>query len=188
MERFFLRSKHWNVFLLFFITFIVVIGLFYLALTYSQDTIYTGFAMAIGCAGSLSLLLSWYYFLNHGMNQKIQDSNLKSASNGIWFFMIFPVVYMFLAFLVFPTGFVITTTENNFHIWWVVLIFPIHLFAVFSFFYVVFITAKSIKIAELQKDVMFVDFAGEFFLLWFFPIGIWFLQPEINRIMEKTDH
>ncbi len=185
MERFFLTSGQWKVFLLFLVTFLIVIGLFYLVLTYSQDTIFTGLAMAVGCAGSLSLLLSWYYFLHHGMNSKIQSSKLKSSSNGIWFFIVFPVLYMFLAFLIFPTGFVITTTENYFNIWWMVLIFHIHLFAVFSFFYVVYMTAKSIKVAECQKDVMFVDFAGEFFLLWFFPIGIWFLQPKINRIIEK---
>ncbi|SHK14453.1 hypothetical protein [Epilithonimonas mollis] len=183
MERFFLTSKQWKVFLLFFVTFLLVIGLFYLVLTYSQDTIFTGFAMAIACSGSLSLLLSWYYFLNHGMNSKIQNKKLKSSSNGIWFFMIFPVLYMFLAFLIFPTGFLITTTEHLFNIWWIILIFPIHLFAVFSFFYVVYITARSIKIAESQEDVTFVDFAGEFFLLWFFPVGIWFLQPKINRII-----
>lgn len=44
--------------------------------------------------------------------------------------------------------------------------------------------AKTIKIVEVQKSVKFVDFAGEFFLLWFFPIGIWFLQPKIKKLAE----
>lgn len=41
--------------------------------------------------------------------------------------------------------------------------------------------AKTIKTVELQKKVTFSDFAGEFFLLWFSPIGIWILQPKINK-------
>lgn len=27
-------------------------------------------------------------------------------------------------------------------------------------------------------------FAGEFFLLWFHPIGIWFIQPKVNAIVS----
>jgi hypothetical protein len=29
------------------------------------------------------------------------------------------------------------------------------------------------------------DYIGEFFLFWFFPIGIWFIQPRINNIVSK---
>ena len=43
--------------------------------------------------------------------------------------------------------------------------------------------AKTIKTVELQKKVTFSDFAGEFFLLWFSPIGIWILQPKINKFV-----
>jgi hypothetical protein len=30
------------------------------------------------------------------------------------------------------------------------------------------------------------DFAGEFFLLWFYPVGIWIVQPKINKMVEST--
>ena len=28
----------------------------------------------------------------------------------------------------------------------------------------------------------FYDYAGAFFLLWFFPLGIWILQPRVNAL------
>ena len=45
--------------------------------------------------------------------------------------------------------------------------------------------AKVNQSAELQKEVRFSDFAGEFFLIWLFPIGVWFVQPKVNKIMEE---
>jgi len=54
----------------------------------------------------------------------------------------------------------------------------------YCIFYLMYKAAKTIKTAEVQKPVSFGDFAGEFFLLWFFPIGIWFLQPKINKLAE----
>jgi hypothetical protein len=49
-------------------------------------------------------------------------------------------------------------------------------------FYILYFVAKTMKSVEMQKTVTFNDYAGEFFLIWFFPIGIWFLQPRINKI------
>lgn len=60
-----------------------------------------------------------------------------------------------------------------------------HLFSMFCLFYCLYFVAKTIKTAELQKETSFGDFAGEFFLIWFYPIGIWFIQPKINRIAKS---
>lgn len=49
--------------------------------------------------------------------------------------------------------------------------------------YWLYMTAKTIKTAECQLDVSFSDFAGEFFLLVFWPVGIWIIQPRINALV-----
>jgi hypothetical protein len=36
--------------------------------------------------------------------------------------------------------------------------------------------------------VKFKDFVGEFFLVWFFPIGVWILQPTINKLEDGMDY
>ena len=44
--------------------------------------------------------------------------------------------------------------------------------------------SKTIKTVELQKEVFFGEFIGDFFGLWFYPIGIWFIQPKINKLAK----
>jgi hypothetical protein len=64
------------------------------------------------------------------------------------------------------------------------IIIPLFLFIflIFCILYAIYFNAKSLKSVELQRDVTFSDYAADFFLFLFFPIGIWFIQPRINRI------
>jgi hypothetical protein len=64
------------------------------------------------------------------------------------------------------------------------LIIPLHLFSIFCIFHTMYFAAKTIKAVELQKDVTFNDFAGEFFLIWFNIIGLWILQPKLNKMIS----
>jgi hypothetical protein len=66
------------------------------------------------------------------------------------------------------------------------LILPVHLFAVFCILHTLYFVAKSLKTAEQQKVVRVSDFAGDFALLWLFPIGIWFIQPRINQLFDPS--
>ena len=66
-------------------------------------------------------------------------------------------------------------------------IIPLHLFAMFCLFYCLYFVSKTFKTAETQRKVAFGDFAGEFFMLWFFPIGIWIIQPKINKMVDEVD-
>ena len=71
--------------------------------------------------------------------------------------------------------------------WFVVIILPLHLFSMFCIFHSAYFVAKTIKIAELQRKVGFSDFLGEFFLLWFYIIGIWVLQPKVNKLYRNKN-
>jgi len=61
------------------------------------------------------------------------------------------------------------------------LIFPLHLLAMFCLFYLLYFVSKSLVLAETCKPASFNEYAGLFFLIWVFPIGVWFIQPRINR-------
>ena len=67
----------------------------------------------------------------------------------------------------------------------VAVIIPVHLFSMFCIFYSLYFVAKTFKTVELQREVSFSDFAGEFFMIWFYPIGIWIVQPKINKMIEE---
>ena len=54
-----------------------------------------------------------------------------------------------------------------------------------STLYVVYFTAKIFKIVEYQRNVEFSEFKKEFFIMVLYPVGIWLLQPKINKIVKK---
>jgi hypothetical protein len=66
------------------------------------------------------------------------------------------------------------------------LIVPLHLLAMYCMFYDLHFVAKSLRIAELRRAVTFSDYGAVFFLLWFYPIGIWFVQPRINAMARAN--
>ena len=46
--------------------------------------------------------------------------------------------------------------------------------------------ASDIVHIEEMKKVGFNRVFGTFFLIWFYPFGIWFVQPRINNLNKKT--
>lgn len=66
------------------------------------------------------------------------------------------------------------------------LIQLLFLTAIFCHIYVIYFAAKTIKTAENKTATKFEDFVAEFFLIVFFPIGIWILQPRINRMINAN--
>lgn len=64
-------------------------------------------------------------------------------------------------------------------------IMPLHFAAMFSTFYAMIFAAKTLKSAELERKAGVSEYLGDFFLIWFYPIGIWILQPRIHRLMKK---
>jgi hypothetical protein len=58
---------------------------------------------------------------------------------------------------------------------WVVYL----MYAVVQF---MFFPARALKSVEQQADVGFDQYFGYFLLMLFWPIGIWWMQPKLNRI------
>jgi hypothetical protein len=54
------------------------------------------------------------------------------------------------------------------------LIIPLHLFAMVCMLYLLYFVSKSLVLVETGKPASFYDYAGPFFLLWFFPV--WYLD------------
>ena len=65
-------------------------------------------------------------------------------------------------------------------------IIPIHLIAFVFVLTCLAANAKLIVNAETQKENSFIDSLGTFLLLWFYPIGIWFVQPRINAVYNAN--
>lgn len=67
------------------------------------------------------------------------------------------------------------------------LFFGLILILIAMYFPISFI-AKALKSIELQRPVEQHEYYREFFLILIFPIGIWFIQPRINKIFEVIEN
>ena len=197
-----LRAKHWQLFILIFgLPFLVYLYMVYqIFSTFSHletrepdPTIIFGSIKYLMGFAFISMIVywTWYWSVGVGLRHKI-PAEIKTSPNLFKAFLLFPAVYLVVVslFALSLIGQVSTFepgTEPTINPLIFTLIIPFHFFSIFCIFYCIYHVAKTIKTVELQRKVTFSDFVGEFFLVWFFPIGVWILQPTINKLAEKDD-
>lgn len=131
----------------------------------------------------------WYWSVGVGLQNRI-PKDIEHSPNLFKVFLIFPAVYLglvsiFALTMINQLSVLGPDVAPNINPLVITLIIPVHLFSVFCIFYCIYFVAKTIKTVELQRKVTFSDFIAEFFLVWFFPIGIWILQPTINKLVNQ---
>lgn len=182
-----LKAKHWQIFLLTFgipfgIQLIMMIVLFGSLVTESAsapDTMFVYMRIFPVLMGIFSLtLFLWFWSVAIGLQSKIpEEAKMNVKLFKVFFFI--PMIYI----LFFVIYFMIAIESGGPNPMVFAIIFPLHLFSMFCMFYSLYFVARTIKTVELHRKVTFGDFAGEFFLIWFYPIGIWFVQPKINAMV-----
>lgn len=131
----------------------------------------------------MGVFFGWFWSVAVGLQRVIPDE-IKLKVSRFKIFLLIPVVYIIFFLGLFMTSF--TSSGPNPGIF--AIIVPLHLFSMFCIFYSLYFVAKTFKTAELQQKVTFSDFAGEFFMIWFYPIGIWIIQPKINKMIKEKAH
>lgn len=142
---------------------------------------------------SLYFRYGWQWAIVKEFKDKLPQG-VKIPFKRIKAFFIIPIAIMILfIFFMFDFMFEIMADPEAFvdqkeppvkFISMMLVFFPLNLFSTFCIFHNYVFTAKTLKSVELQKNVKFEDYAGDFFCIWFQIIGIWILQPKINRIYE----
>ncbi len=182
--NYFLRVKHWQLFLLLMGLPIIVqsIGAVSIFTTKDPRMILTTFPIIMVLF--IGIFLGWFYALGTNLHKKLPET-VKMSLSKFKLFLFIPMVYMLGLCIWIASLFVNTPESGNHAAGIILLIIPMHLFSMFCLFYCIYFIAKSLKAVELQKPVSFNDYAGEFFLIWFFPIGIWIIQPRINTLFDQ---
>jgi hypothetical protein len=132
----------------------------------------------------IGLIFCWLYSLGVNLPGKLPETaKMKSAGFKICLIIsaickIFTSVYLYFVF----SG-IVAGGELNTKIF--VFAIPLYLFSMCCTFYCFYFIAKTLKCVERQTPVTFSDCALEFFSVWISPIGIWFIQPKINRLFEN---
>ena len=174
-----LRMKHWQLFILLLApSFILNIFLF----SAQQDFSTTALQFSIGMVLTTAVFFGWFYSMGTMLHRKLPDT-VRMNITRFKIFLFIPLIYiLFLSFFFGP----ISINDDLSGAVMTGLIIPVHLFSMFCIFYCLYFNAKALKAVEWQKNVTFSDFAGEFFLIWFFPIGLWIIQPRINKLVENN--
>lgn len=202
MINLFLKAKHWQLFILTFVLPLIIhIG--FMAYMFSQifskisyttepnPSDFVGFFYYIPLIGLLflGLLFGWFYSLTIGLQSKLPDG-MKMKVNRFKIFMLFPIVYILLISLFIGTivSSLSTGGEPDFSIVgiFMAIIIPLHFFNMFCVIYTMYFTAKTIKSVELQRKAEFSEYIGEFFMLWFSFVGVWIIQPKVNRFIKSS--
>lgn len=175
IQNFFVRAKQWQVFAL-------LIGLSCLAeivvlWSYPKsDRVEIPTVSLIAAELCWVCFVVWFWCLGSYLYSLI-SSDLRPSLPFFRLALLYPLAYMGIFQIVFQR----LTSPYIFF-----AIFPVHLFAVFCVFFNLNFVSKSLALAENGRAVSFHDYAGPFFLLWFFPLGIWLVQPRVNHLYAGT--
>jgi len=131
---------------------------------------------------SLIVFMSWIWAIGTRIDKKIPE-DLRMKPGLFKFCVIYSIIYMliFSAFALLLVAEIINPGLNF------IIIIPFHLLAMFSTLYCDYYIAKNIVMAEKKERVGISSYLPYFILMWFYPIGIWFIQPKVNRIFANTD-
>lgn len=189
MESWLLRAKHWVIFILTFglLFLIQFISLPFVIIAEDPMPVYS--IMGPACIIIYLAFFYWMYVIGVNLHKRLPAAAEMSLKK-FKLFIITPMLYLIglglLMFFVFNDQF---SAQIDRHLGYFaagfLLMVPIHFFAMFCIFYCFHFNAKALKSVELQRPVTFNDFGSDFILFWFYPIGIWFIQPRINKIFSN---
>lgn len=184
--KIFLTAKHWQLFLVMFLIPVVLQFSFIIpALTESNPGPII-FAIPFLMIIYMIVLFLWYYTIPTQLHKRL-PADVRININWFYVSFFFPLVYLIglLGFVVLPLLAGTPELEMFANMIWIVI--PLHLLAIFCVFYTLRFAAKVLRSVELKREAHFGDYAGEFFLFWFWFIGLWVIQPRLNRIVSEVD-
>ena len=178
LRSFFVRAPNWQIFLLVFgLYFGSSVGFLFwnLPAAHSEKLLdvpelLSGIIVALGVVP----FFLWFWAMGSFLNTAVSVEH-RPRMRFFGFALVYPLFYFVLFFASFEVASPMLWT----------VIFPLHMLAMVCMFYLLYFVSKSLALVELARSVSFYDYAGPFFLLWFFPIGIWIIQPRLNRIYAE---
>jgi hypothetical protein len=180
----FLHLKTWQLFLLLFgVPMGIQVGVM-AALFTGQLAPWAGIGILFVWLLALGLLLSWFYTLGTHLHRRLPATAPMSLPR-FRIAVLLPVVYVFLL-LVCKGSALQGSTLGRPNGGLIALFLVLHLSSMACIFYCLYFTAKALKTAEKKSLVSTSEYLWEFFLLWFYPVGIWLLQPRVNHLFAAA--
>jgi hypothetical protein len=181
--KFLLKLKHWQLFLL-------IWGVPTALSVISNSNV----GLSIIVAFPLMMLFfvfglfGWVWAIATGLHEKVRPEVKQHLTTFKITFLI-PIVYI-AALLVWMSFFAFDSSgeQSDPPVIFIVLFVVMHLVSMACIIMGLRYAAKTMRSVELHRAAKFGDYIGEFFLIWFSVVGIWILQPRLNKLMEDHTH
>ena len=168
----FLTIKHWQLFVLTWGLGILTIPL---PIEYKQS----GFIYLLALPAGLGMY-GWIYAIGTELQKRLPQS-LRSSQTLFRFHSAYIFFCNILIGVMMMFKEVLNVNQSMGSIFFLLLLYMF--VAVFS---VTRFAAKSFASVEMKINATISDYAGYLMLIWFFPFGIWIIQPKLNRIIEQN--
>lgn len=165
--NFILRLKHWQVFL------ILILPLMF------DDNSITGQVIRIIW---MFIWTGWIYSIGTTAHDKLSKAHQISKT---YFDISFAsiVLYFSVTTILFDGGYSINQDNIDEFGSYGPLLMIGTFYMMFNLMYMFYFSAKMLRSTVENKLVTFNSSFGYFFGFWFFPIGIWFIQPKAQQLL-----
>lgn len=181
ITRRFLRAKHWQIFSLLAVTYVfATVASIDVQLTHPELERITRYSPTVLLveAAWLPLLICWFGWLwavGMFLNSELEPE-LRLRIGFFRFAVVYPVLYLLAALPFFLSQ--DPMVER--------VVIATHLLAMFCILYAINFVAKTLKFSELRRPMIMHEYGKEFLLVFFIPLGIWLIQPRINRLYASA--
>ena len=124
-------------------------------------------------------LLAWLFAIGHKANEKLVSQGVNLNSFRLFNWAVILIVLSFILMLFLSKD--VNTTVNGMQLHYVTPLFlPVIFFL--TFLITILIAAKALVSAELNKEAGFGEYFTTALLMMVAVIGLWFIQPRVQKI------
>jgi hypothetical protein len=178
IARLFVRAKHWQIFLLFVVAFAVgefpVVGNLTASANSPEGSAVALLLTEVATVVAAWCFILWLWSLGSFLNSVVPPA-LKPSNRFFLFSIIYGAIDVVLSIAVFQL------IDPR----WLLVVIPLLIMGLFCVFYGLYFVSKSLVMAETGERASFFNCLGPFLLLWFAIIGVWFIQPRVNRLYTE---
>ena len=178
--RLLLRLKHWQLFL---ITW--GIPLLINIYTFSRPELGVKLFPVILLVFTVGIF-GWIWAISTQLHKKLpEDVDLDIRIFKVVFSI--PIVYMLALTLWTSYEFYFLYPDNTSNVAPMIgVIASMHFLSMICILLGLRFAAQTMRSVELGRLAKFSEYAIEFFLIWFSPVGFWILQPRLNKLSEQS--
>ncbi len=162
----FLKLKHWQIFLIW------IFGAFQLPVFMKTDFWFISFGLY------LFIILGWIYSIGKFLNRKNEKTEKITSRIETWL-----IIYI-LSVIPYGIHFRNMMSESYERVNLLIMIIS-GIFGLVAIVKIVSYSAKSLKEYETKPGLSFNNYLLEFVLILYCIIGIWFIQPRLNKILKN---